>query len=68
MKQKFNTRCSTEAEIVGVDDMAAKMFWTKLFIKAQGYQIEKNILFQDNKSSILLEVNEKKVQGREVAR
>ena len=48
--------------------MAAKMFWTKLFIKAQGYQIEKNILFQDNKSSILLEVNEKKVQGREVAR
>ena len=43
MKQKLNTRSSTEAEIVGVDDMAAKIFWTKLFIEAKGYQIEKSI-------------------------
>ena len=63
MKQKLNTRFNTEEEIVGVDEIAAKIFWTELFIEAQGYQIEKIILFQDNKSSILLEVNEKK--GRE---
>ena len=53
----MNTRSSTEAEIVGVDDVATKIFWTKLFIEAQGYVIEKNILYQDNKSAILLETN-----------
>ena len=46
MKLKLNTRSSTEAEIVGVDNMAAKIFWTKLFIEAQGYQIEKIFYFR----------------------
>ena len=64
MKQKLNTRSSTEAEIVGVDDMASKIFWTKLFIEAQGYKIEKNIIYQDNKSSILLEQNGKRSSGK----
>ena len=64
MKQKLNMRSSREAEIVRVDDMAAKIFWTKLFIEAQGYEVEKNILFQDNKSSILLEVNGRKSLGK----
>ena len=64
MKQKLNTRSSTEAEIVGVDDLAPKIFWTKLFIEAQGYNIEKNILYQDNKSSILLETNGRKSAGK----
>jgi hypothetical protein len=30
MKQKANTRSSTEAELVGVDDILSKMLWTKL--------------------------------------
>ena len=64
MKQKLNTRSSTEAEIVGVDDLAPKIFWTKLFLEAQGYQVEKNILYQDNKSSILLETNGRKSAGK----
>jgi hypothetical protein len=64
MKQKLNTRSSTEAEIVGVDDIAPKIFWTKLFIESQGYEIEKNILYQDNKSSILLEENGRKSAGK----
>ena len=64
MKQKLNTRSSTEAEIVGVDDVATKIFWTRLFIEAQGYEIDKNILFQDNKSSILLEENGRKSAGK----
>ena len=63
-KQKLNTRSSTEAEIVGVDDAATKIFWTKLFIEAQGYAIEKNILYQDNKSAILLETNGRKSAGK----
>ena len=64
MKQKLNTRSSTEAEIVGVDDVTPKIFWTKLFMEAQGYGVKKNILFQDNKSSILLETNGRKSVGK----
>jgi hypothetical protein len=33
-------------------------------MEAQGYEIDKNILFQDNKSSILLETNGKKSSGK----
>ena len=64
VKQKLNTRSSTEAELVGVDDVIAKILWTKLFIEEQGYEIEKNILYQDNKSSILLETNGRKSAGK----
>jgi len=30
------------------------IFWTKLFLEAQGYKIKHNVLYQDNKSTILL--------------
>jgi hypothetical protein len=58
-KQKLNTRSSTETEIVGADDFMPAIFWTRYFIKAQGYGVKDNVLFQDNKSSILLEKNGK---------
>jgi hypothetical protein len=59
-KQKLNTRSSTEAELVAVDDAMTLILWTKLFLQAQGYRIDKNILYQDNKSTILLAKNGKK--------
>ncbi|MGC9293583.1 MAG: reverse transcriptase domain-containing protein, partial [Acidobacteriaceae bacterium] len=40
-KQKLNTRSSTEAELVGADDAATMILWTKLFMEAQGHTIEK---------------------------
>jgi hypothetical protein len=63
-KQKLNTQSSTEAELVGADDMSVMILWTKLFMEAQGYEIEKNILYQDNKSTILLEENGKRSSGK----
>ncbi len=63
-KQKLNTRSSTEAELVGADDVATMILWTKLFMEAQGYKIEKNILYQDNKSIILLENNGKRSSSK----
>lgn len=63
-KQKLNTRSSTEAELVGVDDFITKTLWTKLFLEEQGYEINKNVLCQDNKSAILLETNGKKSSGK----
>ena len=59
-KQKLNTRSSTEAELVGVDDGVNVILWTKLFLEAQGCTIKVNTVFQDNQSAILLEVNGKR--------
>ena len=56
-KQKLNTRSSTEAELVGADDASQMILWTKLFLEAQGYKVLENILYQDDKSAILLESN-----------
>ena len=63
-KQKLNTRSSTEAELVGADDAATMILWTGLFMEQQGYPLSKNILFQDNKSAILLENNGKRSAGK----
>ena len=63
-KQKLNTRSSTESELVGADDMANMILWTGLFMEAQGYDIQQNILHQDNKSTILLLNNGKKSSSK----
>ena len=55
--QKKNTGSSTETELVGVDDVLAKILWGKYFIENQGYTVEHNIMLQDNKSTILLAKN-----------
>jgi hypothetical protein len=56
-KQKLNTRSSTEAELVGVDDAMPRILWTRYFLKAQGYDTQPSTLFQDNQSTILLANN-----------
>ena len=57
LKQKVNARSSTEAELIGVDDVMAQVVWTINFLGARGVEISKNILYQDNKSAMLLERN-----------
>ena len=59
-KQKPNTKSSTEAKLIGVDHAMPQMLWTRYFLEAQGYRIDKNILYQDNTSAMLLENNTKK--------
>jgi hypothetical protein len=56
-KQKLNTQSSTESEIVGADDLMSVIGWTRYFMEAQGYQVQDNVLLQENKSAILLEKN-----------
>jgi hypothetical protein len=58
-KQKLKTRSSKETEIVGADDFMPAICWTRYFMKVQGYGVKDNVLFQDNKSSVLLEKNGK---------
>ena len=56
-KQKINTKSSTEAELVGIADRIPKVMHHKLFMEAQGHQISRNIIQQDNKSTILMANN-----------
>jgi hypothetical protein len=59
-KQKLNTRSSTEAEIVGVNDSMYLVLWVRHFLEAQCYSIKDNIVYQDNMSSMKLEINGKR--------
>ena len=65
MKQKINTKSSTEAELEGIDDAMNFVVWSKLFFdwqfedynpEAPTSQLGKtNVLLQDNTSAIQLE-------------
>ena len=44
--QKLNTKSSTEAELIGVNDEMPHMLWTRYFLETQGYEIDENILYQ----------------------
>jgi hypothetical protein len=58
-KQKMNTKSSTEAEVVAVDDVMPQIVHTYYFLGAQGCQTKNTIVYQDNKSAMLLEKNGK---------
>ena len=58
-RQKLNTRSSTEGELVAVHDVMPQILWTRNFLMEQGLKIHDNLLYQDNKSAILLETNGK---------
>jgi hypothetical protein len=62
-KQCLNTKSSTEAELVGVDDSMPLVIWTQNFILGQGYEISDNVVFQDNQSTMLLEKNGKEASS-----
>jgi hypothetical protein len=63
-KQKVNSRSSTEAELIGVDDKISKCLWMKRFLEWQGFTVKLNIIYQDNTSSIKLEENGKESSGK----
>ena len=57
LRQKINTGSSTEAELIGIDDALNHIMWDFYFIQAQGYEFTKNIVMQDNKSTIMMAKN-----------
>ena len=63
-KQKLNTKSSTEAELVGADDAMPIVLWTSYFLKEQGYGTTIPIMYQDNKSAMLLEQNGNRSSSR----
>ncbi len=63
-KHKINTESSTTSELVGVDYVLPMVLWVPLFLKEQGYDVEENLVLQDNKSTILLAKNGKASSGK----
>ena len=61
---KLNTVSSTETELVSITYVIGMMMWCKYFMEAQGYAIENNILYQDNKPTILLAKNGRMRSGK----
>ena len=62
--KKLNAKSRTEDELVGVDYASSLILWTKLFLVSQGYKLEQNILYQDSRSTILLQENGKKSSSK----
>ena len=56
-KQKINAKSLTEAGLIGLDDMLPQILWKRYFLECQGFKVEENIVFQDNKSPLVLEKN-----------
>ena len=63
-KQKLNTDSSTTLELVRTHQFLPRIIYALLFLNAQGYKVKKNVIYQDNKSAILLEKNGKRSAGK----
>ena len=53
-KQSLVTKSSTEAEMVALSDMSSLAIWLREFLIGQGYEMERIVIEQDNKSCIQL--------------
>ena len=56
LKQKLVACSSTEAELIGVHDILLQILWTRNFLISQGYPVQESVVYQDNMSTILLEI------------
>ena len=60
-RQKLNTKSSSELEVVGVSDYVPYPIWVELFLGDQGYDLQENIVYEDNQSLMKLEKNGRKL-------
>ncbi len=65
-RQKLNKKISSEAELVGVDDVMPMIIWTRYFLEAQGYEVRDSTIHQDNQSTMLLEKDGKASSSKRI--
>eukprot|EP00957_Ditylum_brightwellii_P016061 1210175-Ditylum_brightwellii.AAC.1 len=63
-KQQVNSRSSTKAELIAVNDTISKIIWTKKFVESQGLKVKLNVLYQYNESTLKLAKNGKESSGK----
>lgn len=56
-KHKIPSKSSTESELFGIYDKMGDILWTRHFLEAQGYDIQTNVVYQDNMSTLSLAKN-----------
>ena len=57
-------KSSTETElVVGASDYIHWTLWAKRFILEQGYNLTRNLFYQDNESTMKMENNGRKLAG-----
>ena len=65
MQTETNTKSSTEAELVAIDDVMGQIMWTRNFLIGQDVSLTMATnIYQDNKSTILLAENGKGSSSR----
>jgi len=64
IRQKINTKSSTEAELVAVSDAMNMVAWVRNFLLDQGFNVSDNVMYQDNQSTILLAQNGRSSSGK----
>ena len=57
LKQNINVKSSTESELVGMGKYVPYNICFTMLMNAQGYGIEKTVIYQDNHSEICMEKN-----------
>ena len=65
-KQCINTRSSTEAELVEVNDAMGLILWVQIFLEVQRFKVQDNVVFQNNQSAMLLEKNSHQSSGKHI--
>ena len=53
-RQNLNMQSSTEGELVGVKNLMPHILWTGQFLMSQGLKVTDTVVYQENKSAILL--------------
>ena len=62
--QRLNTKTSTKANLVGVDDLMPQILWMHYFLEAQGMKVSDNVVYQDNQNAMKLEKNGRASNGK----
>ena len=63
-KQKLKYKSCTEAELIEVDEASPQILWTWYFLEEQGYTITANVLYEDSKSTIIMETKVKTANSK----
>ena len=64
IKQEMNTKISTTTKLITADDLMPHILWKNYLLNWQGYNAKETIIYQDNKSAILLKKNGKKSSSK----
>ena len=54
---KINVKSATESELVESAEYLPYTLWFRYFMEGQGYKVKDSVIYQDNQSAILMEIN-----------